>query len=78
MSEPLSIVPRSADGDLIRTLRDLLSRAEAGEIVAMVVCGEATGRATFSCFAGDLDVARMIGALEVAKLRIANEMGMLP
>lgn len=61
------------DESLILTLEDLLAQARAGDLVAIVVATEHTGRCIGTAFAGDLDLYRMLGAIESLKLRIIRE-----
>jgi hypothetical protein len=66
-----SIAPTTTvNEELVGQLEELLGRARKGELVAAVVCGELTGRETFSAMSGDFDVFRMLGALEFAKARV--------
>lgn len=55
---------------VVALLRDLLERAERGEVQTIVVATEAIDRCIGTASAGELDLPRMLGALEIAKLRI--------
>lgn len=57
---------------VIETLRELLKDAESGEIQSFVVAAELTERRTMvaTAFGEDLDVARIVCALERAKLKM--------
>lgn len=56
--------------DVVDTLRRLLAEAEAGSIQAIAIATEVTDRSIGTVFAGNVDVWRMVGALEYLKLRL--------
>lgn len=58
---------------LVEVLERLLADAKSGEVLSAVICGELTGRETFSMMSGAYDPFRMIGSLELAKVRIIND-----
>lgn len=51
-------------------LRDLLARAQTGEIQSVAVATEADQSSITTGFAGDIDVWRLVGAMEELKLRL--------
>ncbi len=70
----IEIAKRQADSNVVEVLRALLEKAEAGDIVAMAVATEHTGRDIGTAYAGDISVFTMLGALEHLKWRISEEL----
>lgn len=67
----LASVEAPVDPELIATLEGLVERARKGEVLSIALCGEMTGREIFTALAGNIDVPRTIGTLEILKLRLA-------
>jgi hypothetical protein len=66
-----SIAPTTTvNEELVGQLERLLERARTGELVSLAICGELTGREVFSLVGGEIDVFRMLGAVEVTKARV--------
>lgn len=75
MSEasPKVVALHAPQQDVIGLLRELLGRAERGEIRAVVVAAHAGNEDTGTAFAlGDGNVAHLVCALERAKLSLLN------
>lgn len=70
----IEIAKHEADPEVVGLLRDMLQKAEAGEIVALALATENTGREIGTAYAGDLSVFALIGALEHLKLRISGDL----
>jgi hypothetical protein len=57
--------------EVVDTLRDLLARAEAGEIIGIAVGAACNGRADASTYAlGEGSIASLVLALERCKVRL--------
>jgi hypothetical protein len=67
------IANREPDAGLIATLEDLLAQANRGELVAIAIATEHTGRSIGTAFCGDIDLYRMLGAIESLKRRMMEE-----
>lgn len=61
------------DLQLIATLEDMLAQAKSGELIAIACATEHTGRCIGTAFAGDIDLYRMLGAIESLKRRIMED-----
>ncbi|HET6582107.1 MAG TPA: hypothetical protein VFG69_01645 [Nannocystaceae bacterium] len=62
-----------ADPALVELVEHLLEMVRAGEVVALAMAAEHVGRRIGTATSGDMDVYRMLGALESLKLRIVRE-----
>lgn len=60
----------NVDDRVVQLLRSLLARAEAGELRGFALAGEMTGREVVTSTAGDFDVFRVLGALDILKARM--------
>lgn len=65
-----SIAPPKVNQELITALEHLLERARSGELLAVAICGELTGRQVSTLVSGECDVFRMLGGLEVVKRKV--------
>jgi hypothetical protein len=68
----LAEVKPAADDRVVAYLRTLLERAEAGELLAVAIAGELTGREVITGVAGEHDMFRILGALDMMKSRIIS------
>jgi hypothetical protein len=66
----LAEIKPAADARVVAYLRKLLERAEAGELLAIAVAGELTGREVITGVAGEHDLFRILGALDMIHTRI--------
>ncbi len=73
MSELRILAGRGAVPEVVGGLRDLLARAEAGEIVGFAIATAVQGRCTGSAFAlGEGSVDQLVTGLERVKLRLLD------
>lgn len=77
-ASPISIVDRRPDHDVVALLEQLLARAKAGDIQAIALVTEDSGRCTGSAIAGDCNAFQMLGALRMLEHRMMAEKVELP
>ncbi len=70
MSAPLTALQPRTQPAVIELLEDLLAQARRGEIQALAIASEVSDRSVGTAFTGDVDIWRMIGAMELLKARL--------
>lgn len=74
MSEVRELRPakNAVSPEVVAMLRDMLAKAESGELVSIAIAGEMTGKRTVTAVgsAEEFDLVRMLGSLEILKLRV--------
>ena len=72
--KPSVVALHEPQQDVVGTLRDMLARAERGEVRAVAIASHTVPTSTSTTFAlGDGNVAHLVCALERLKLRLLEE-----